>query len=120
MVVRRYLYVAWVALALGVLAPVLPYAHIHVGANGEIIEHCAAEQLDDADAQHDHSHSGKGTVTHCLYCPGFSASATPASCGMGPVLAGNVSAPSIPPPYAVPGGRSSIRIAQQRAPPSAS
>ena len=52
MVVRRNLYLAWLALTLSVAAPVFAYAHIHVGANGEIIEHCAADEPGDTDAQH--------------------------------------------------------------------
>jgi len=119
MMVRRHLYLGWLALALSVSAPVFAYSHIHVGANGEIIEHCAADEPGDTDAQH-HSHSGKGTVPHCPYCPGFSAGTALAYCGLGPVPQGAVSAPSVPPAHAVPAGRSSVRIAQQRAPPSVS
>jgi hypothetical protein len=119
MVVRRHLYLAWLALTLSTLAPVFAYAHIHVGANGEIIEHCAADEPGDTDAQHHHSHSGKGTAPHyCPYCHGFGAGVALAHGGLGPTLQGDASTLSVPPPHAVPSGRSSVRIAQQRAPPS--
>ena len=75
MVVRRDLLLAWLALTLTALAPVFAYTHIHVGAGGEIIEHCAADEPADTDAPHDHSHSNKGTAPHCPYCPGFTAGA---------------------------------------------
>lgn len=120
MVVRRHLYLAWLALALSTLAPVFPYAHIHVAANGEIIEHCAADELGDTDAQDHHSHTGKGVVPHCPFCPGFGAGVALAHCGLGPTFTDEVSARLVRPSLAVPSGRSSVRIAQQRAPPSLS
>jgi len=117
MVVRRNLYLAWLALALNALAPIFAYAHIHVGANGEILEHCPADEPNDSDADHHHSQSGKGTVPHCLYCPGFAAGAPLAHVGLGLILQREVSAPPILPSYPIPSGRSSVRIAQPRAPP---
>jgi len=118
MVVRRKLYLAWLALTLSVLAPVLAYAHIHVGANGEIIEHCVADEPSDNDAQDHHSQSGKDTVPHCPYCAGFAAGVSLAYDGIGPTLQDEVPAPPVRPQHVVPSGRSSVRIAQQRAPPS--
>jgi hypothetical protein len=123
MVIRRKLYLVWLALTLNALAPVFAYAHIHIGANGEIIERCAVDEPGDADtdAQDEHSHhspSGKGTVPHCPYCAGFAAGVSLAYGGLGPTLHDEVSAPPGRPPPAVPSGRSSVRIAQQRAPPS--
>ena len=119
MVVRRKLYLAWLALTLSVVAPVFAYAHIHVGASGEIIEHCAADEPGDSDAQHDHSQTGKGTVPQCPYCAGFAAGVALAYGDLGATLSqGEVSAPLVEPPQVVLSGRSSVRIAQQRAPPS--
>jgi len=118
MVVRRKLYLAWLALTLSVVAPVFAYAHIHIGANGEIVEHCAADDPGDTDAQQKHSKSSKGAVPHCPYCSGFTAGVALAHGGLGPTLQGEISAPLVLPPYSVPSGRSSVRIAQQRAPPS--
>jgi hypothetical protein len=118
MIVRRKLYLAWFALALTVAAPVLAYAHVHVGAHGEIIEHCAADEPGDADAQHDHPQSGKGTVPHCPYCAGFAASVALSHGDLGPTHEGEPSAPPVRAQHAVPIGRSSVRIAQQRGPPS--
>lgn len=117
MVVRRNLYLAWLALTLSVLAPVFAYSHIHVGANGEIIEHCAADDLGDTDTQQDQSKSGKGTVPHCLYCSGFAAGVSLAYSSLAPSLQYEVSAPLVQPSHSLPSGRSSVRIAQQRAPP---
>ncbi len=118
MVVRRNLYLAWLALTLSVAAPVFAYAHIHIGANGEIIEHCAADDLGDTDAQHHPSQPGKGTVPHCPYCSGFAAGVALAHGTLGPTLQGEVSAARVRPLCSVPSGRPSVRIAQQRAPPS--
>jgi Protein of unknown function (DUF2946) len=120
MTVRRKLYFTWLALTLNALAPVFAYAHIHVGANGEIIEHCAADEPGDTDAEHHNSQSGKDTVPHCPYCVGFAAGASLAYSTPGPTLQGDVSAPLVRSLYVVPSGRSSVRIAQQRAPPSLS
>jgi hypothetical protein len=120
MVVRRNVYLAWLALTLNALAPVLAYAHIHLGAHGEIIEHCAADEPGDTDEHDHHLHVGKGTVAHCLYCPGFAAGVSLARVDWGPILRGDVSAPPVRPAHAMPFGRSSVRIAQQRAPPSIS
>ena len=78
MVVRRNLRLAWLAVTLTASAPILAYAHIHVGAHGEIIEHCAAAEPADTDAYHDHSDSNNGTAPHCLYCLGSSAGLAPA------------------------------------------
>jgi hypothetical protein len=125
MVIRRKLYLVWLALTLNTLAPVLAYAHIHVGANGEIIEHCAADEpggadTDTRDEHSHHSHSGKGTVPHCPYCAGFAAGVSLAYSGLGPTLHDEVSASPKRLPPAVPSGRSSVRIAQPRAPPALS
>jgi Protein of unknown function (DUF2946) len=125
MLIRRKLYLVWLALTLNALAPVLAYAHIHVGAHGEIIEHCVADEPGDADtdAQDEHSHhspSGKGTVPHCPYCAGFAAGVALAYSGLGPTFHGDASALPVPSLYAEPSGRSSVRIAQQRAPPASS
>ena len=115
---RRKLYLAWLALTLSVMAPVLAYAHIHVDANGEIIEHCAADEPGDTDAQHHPSQSGKGTVPHCPYCSGFAAGVALSHDSSRPTLQGEVSAPLVRPSYSVPFGRSSVRVAHQRAPPA--
>ena len=120
MVVRRNLLLAWLAVTLTALAPVFAYAHIHVGAHGEIIEHCAADEPADTDAQHDHSNSNKGTVPHCPYCPGFSAGAALAQGVLPPAQPVAIAAASVGAPLAACVGRASLRIAQQRAPPSAS
>jgi hypothetical protein len=120
MVVRPNLLLAWLAVTLTALAPIFAYAHIHVGANGEIIEHCAADEPVDADAQHDHSNSNKGKVPHCPYCPGFNAGAALAH-GVLPLAEPvPIAAVSIGAPHTVRVGRASLRIAQQRAPPSVS
>ena len=120
MVVRRNLLIAWLAVTLTALAPVFAYAHIHVGAHGEIIEHCAADESADTDAQHDHSNSDKGTIPHCPYCPGFSAGAALAQgvLPFAPAIAVSEAPAGAPLPACA--GRASLRIAQQRAPPSAS
>lgn len=120
MVTRRNLLLAWLAAMLTALAPVFAYAHIHVGANGEIIEHCAADEPADADAQHDHSNSNKGTAPHCPYCPGFSAGAALAQGVLPPTQPVAIAAASVGAPLALCFGRASLRLAQQRAPPSAS
>lgn len=117
MAVGRNLYLAWFALTLNALAPVIAYAHIHVGANGEIIEHCAADEPGDTDAHHHDSQSGKGTVPHCPYCAGFAAGVSLAYDGLGPSFQGEVPALPIRALHALPSGRSSVRIAQPRAPP---
>lgn len=127
MMVRRNLYLAWLALTLNALAPVFAYAHFHVGANGEIVEHCAADEPGESDAdakdrhKDHHSHSGNGTVAHCPYCAGFAAGASLAyDGGLGPVAQGEVSPSPLLLLQAIPRGRSSVRIAQPRAPPSLS
>jgi len=117
MVVRRKLFLAWLALTLNALAPVFAYAHIHIGANGEIVEHCAADEPDDANTHHHDSQSGKGTVPHCPYCAGFAAGVSLSNDGLGLSPQVEVSAPLARPLYVVHSGRSSVRIAQQRAPP---
>ena len=117
MVARRNLFLAWLAVTLTALAPVFAYGHIHVGANGELTEHCAADEPGDADGQQHSSKPDKGTAPHCPYCPGFSAAAPLALGGFGPVLHGPPSAPLVRAPHDVPSGRASVRIAQQRAPP---
>ena len=118
MVVRRKLYLAWLALTLSIVAPVFAYAHLHIGANGEIIEHCAADDPGDTDAQDHHSQSGKGTIPHCQFCAGFAAGASLAYDIFAPTLLPNEgSALPLRPPHALPSGRPSVRIAQQRAPP---
>ena len=120
MVVRRNLLIAWLAVTLTALAPVFAYTHIHLGANGEIIEHCATDEPADVDPQHEHSNSNKGRVAHCPYCPGFSAGA-PLAQGVLPLpQAVVVSAAPVGAPLAALVGRASLRIAQPRAPPSAS
>ncbi len=123
MAVGRKLYIIWLALTLNALAPVFAYAHIHIGANGEIIEHCAADEPGDSDAQDEHSHhspSGKETVPHCPYCAGFAAGVSLAHGGFGLTGHGEVSSPPDRAPRAISFGRSSVRIAQPRAPPSSS
>jgi hypothetical protein len=118
MMVRRNLYVAWLALTLNALAPIFAYAHIHIGANGEIIEYCAADEPGDTDTQHQHSQSGKGTVPQCPYCAGFAAGVSLASGGLRLAPQVEIWAPLVRPLDAVRSGRTSVRIAQQRAPPS--
>jgi hypothetical protein len=120
MVVRRNLLLAWLALTLTALAPVFAYTHIHVGAHGEIIEDCAADEPVDTDAEHDHSDSNKRAAPHCPYCPGFSAGAALAQGVLPPAQPVVIAAASVGAPLPVFVGRSSVRIAQQRAPPSAS
>jgi len=118
---RRKLWLAWFALTLNNLSPAVAYAHIHIGPNGEIVEHCATDEADgsgDTDALHDHSKSDKGSVAHCPYCPGFAAGAALTQGDSGPPFQGTVSAPPARLPLQVPSGRSSVRIAQQRAPPT--
>jgi hypothetical protein len=119
MVGRRNLLLAWLAVTLTALAPVFAYTHIHVGANGEIIENCAADEAADTDA-HDHSNSNKGMVPHCPYCPGFSAGAALAQDVLPPAQPVVISTASSCAPIAARVGRASLRIAQQRAPPSVS
>jgi len=100
---------------------VFAYAHIHVGANGEITEHCATDDSGNDARHHHHSPPDKGTTPHCPYCPGFSAGATlsfVAPCPTLPVVVATVRIQA--PPPCVPAGRPSVRIAQQRAPPAAS
>ena len=136
--VHRNAYVAWLALTLNALAPVFAYAHIHVDANGRISEYCAADEpLDsavqhhhshdsdvqqddsyDADAQHHDSQSGKGTTPHCPYCPGFAAGAPLAHANPGSTSQCEDSISPIRPSHDVAAGRSSVRIAQPRAPPA--
>ena len=141
--VYRNLYLAWLALTLNALAPVFAYAHIHVDANGRITETCAADEpgdsavqhhhwhdndvrhrhsddadAQDTDAQHHDSQSGKGTTPHCPYCPGFAAGAPLAYVGVGSTPPSDESASPIRPSHTVASGRSSVRIAQPRAPPS--
>jgi DUF2946 family protein len=106
-IVRRNLYLAWIALTLNALAPVFAYAHIHIGANGEIIEHCAADEPDDIDAHHHDSQSGKGTVPHCPYCAGFAAGVSLANEGFGLAPQVEAWASLARPLYAVHSGRSS-------------
>jgi hypothetical protein len=120
MVLRRNLPLAWLAVALTALAPVFAYAHIRVGANGEMIEHCAADEPADTGAQHDHSNSNRETTPHCPYCPGFSAGAALAQGALSFADPDAVAAASIGPPHPVWLSRASLRIAQQRAPPSVS
>ena len=123
MVFRRSLCLAWLALTLNALAPALAYAHIHIGAHGEVIEHCAADEPDepgDADAQDQHSHSSKGTVPHCQYCAGFAAGVSLAFGDSVGILHAQVAARPVRSVHAVLSGRSSVRIAQQRAPPVSS
>ena len=118
MLVRRNLVLAWLAVTLTALAPVLAYAHIHVGANGEIVEHCAAEEPGDGDAGHDRPDSDKGTAPHCPYCPGFAAGAAMAWGAASPALPVAAAAATVRAPHAACVGRASLRIAQQRGPPS--
>ena len=135
--VDRNLYLAWLALTLNALAPVFAYAHIHVAANGQIIESCAADEPGDSAVGHHHSHdndvqhhhsggagaqhhdsqSGRGTTPHCPYCPGFAAGAPLAYAGVDATPPREVSASPIRASHAVASGRSSVRIAQPRAPP---
>jgi Protein of unknown function (DUF2946) len=82
---------------LNALAPILAYAHAHVGAHSEIIEYCVADEPGDADtaAQDEHSHHsppGKGTVPHCPCCAGFAAGLSLAYGGWVPTLHDAVSA----------------------------
>lgn len=116
MVGRRNLLLAWLAVTLTALAPVFAYAHIRVGANGEIIEHCPTDEAADTDA-HDHSNSNKGTVPHCPYCPGFSAGAALAHDVLPPAKPVVIATASSCAPIVGRVGRASLRIAQQRAPP---
>ena len=138
--VYRNLYLAWLALTLNALAPVFAYAHIHVAANGKIIESCAADEpgdsavqhhhghdndvqhhhSDDAGAQHHDSQSGRGTTPHCPYCPGFAAGAPLAYAGVDSTASCEESALPIQPSHTAASGRSSVRIAQPRAPPQLS
>lgn len=67
MMLRRNLYLAWLALTLNAMAPVFAYVHIHNDVSGEIIEHGAADEPDNTDAHHHDSRSDKGTVPHCPY-----------------------------------------------------
>jgi len=117
---HRNLWLAWFALALST-SPALAYAHIHLGPNGEIVEHCAADEPDasgDSGAPHDHSKSDESTVAHCLYCAGFAAGVPLSQCAaIGPMLRNLASAPLVGAPLYVSPGRSSVRIAQPRAPP---
>ncbi|MEO8755015.1 MAG: DUF2946 domain-containing protein [Casimicrobiaceae bacterium] len=116
MKVRRHLYLAWLALTLNALAPIFAYAHVMVGANGEMMEHCAVGQAGDDGPSHHHSNSD--TVPHCPYCPGFTAGAPLAQFAVGP-LQQVVPISLLPGPrLQIRSGPSSVRIAQPRAPPS--
>jgi hypothetical protein len=117
MVMRRYLLLAWLAVTLTALAPIVAYTHIHVGANGEIIDSCAADEPADP-GLHDQSDSSKGRVPHCPYCPGFSAGAALNLAVLPPAHPGAIARASKGAPRDVSAGRASLRIAQQRAPPS--
>ena len=121
MAVRRKLFVVWIALVLNALAPVFAYTHIQLGENGEILEHCVTDEGDSpGDHHHHHPDSKKSAAPHCVYCPGFSAGAAFASIASVPPRPCVEPAPLVFAPIAVPSGRSSIRIAHQRAPPTAS
>jgi len=98
----------------------LAYAHVHVGANGEITEHCATDDPGNKALNHHHSPPDKGTTPHCPYCPGFSAGATLSFVAPCPTMPGVVATTQIHVPPCAPAGRSSVRIAQQRAPPAVS
>lgn len=118
-ILRGKLVVVWMALMLNALAPVFAYAHIHLGANGEILEHCAADESEGSGAHdHHHSHSKVGAVPHCSYCPGFSAGAALAQGAVALLQQGERPAPPVDVTLSVPTGRSSVRIAQPRGPPS--
>jgi hypothetical protein len=117
MLLRRKLVIAWLALVLNALAPVFAYAHINIGASGEIVEYCAAHDAGDTGTHQQQPDTKKGAVAHCPYCPGFSAGAAlgqfgrPSPQSVGPT-------PLVQAALSVPYGRSSVRIAQQRAPPA--
>jgi Protein of unknown function (DUF2946) len=114
---HRNLLLAWLAVAATALAPVLAYAQIQVGAHGEILEHCAVEKAGDTPAQHDHPNPDEGTAPHCPYCPGFSAGAALSHGVPSPATPGVFVVARVHLPQSVPAGRSSVRIAQPRAPP---
>jgi len=134
---QRNIFVAWLALTLNALVPVFAYAHIHVDAYGRITESCAADELgdsavqnhhrhdndvqhdhsDDGDGQHNDSQSGKRATPHCPYCPGFAAGAPLAYADVGSTPPCEESASPIRTSHTVASGRSSVRIAQPRAPP---
>ncbi len=118
MVVRRHLYLAWLALTLNALAPIFAYAHVMVGASGEVMEHCAVDQAGDGGSSHHHSNSKKDTVPHCPYCPGFSAGAALAQLGIVPLQQVVPVAELAELRRPIHSGPSSVRIAQPRAPPS--
>lgn len=120
MLLRRNLLLAWTAVTLMALAPVFAYAHIHVGANGKITEHCAAEEPENGSTHHDHSQPNEGTPPHCPYCPGFSAGAALSVSAPSAAMASVVVTVRPQAPPSVPAGRSSVRIAQQRGPPASS
>jgi hypothetical protein len=123
---RRFVSVLWLALILTAAAPVLAYGHLERGPHGEILESCAIAAHDDSHEhpghthhQHDHSGSQKGVTPHCPYCPGFSAAAA-LSPGVPHLPA--ASRHEIPPEvvaFTALHGRSSLRVAQPRAPPPA-
>ena len=118
MVIRRKLFVAWLALALNALAPVFAYAHIHLGVSGEIVELCAADEPGNTSDHHHHPGPKKSAVPHCQYCPGFSAGATLAPIVLSPSSQQAGVTQAVLSALAVATGRSSVRIAQQRGPPS--
>jgi len=112
---RGQFYLVWLAVALNAAAPVVAFAHIHLATGGEVIEDCAA---DEGEARHRHSHDGKGTTPHCVYCPGFSACATPAHCVLAPAEPEVVATMQLRQPESVSLGPSSVRFAQPRGPPA--
>lgn len=117
MSIRRKLFLAWLAVALSALAPVFVYAQIQLGSHGEILDSCAKDE-GDSDAQDHHSKSNGSTVGHCVYCPGFSAGVPLAQSALGSPQPVAVSSALVAASLFVPGGRPSVRIAPQRAPPS--
>lgn len=119
MLARWNLSLAWLAVTLTVSAPIFGYAQIHVGANAEIVDFCTAGGPGGAHTLQHGSHSGDGQVPHCPYCPGFCAGVPLAQAPLGPMHHGDIASLPVPPSFDVePRRRSSVRIAQQRAPPA--
>jgi hypothetical protein len=124
LLLRRNMFVAWLAAALTVVSPVLAYAHEIAMPGGlladQLIDYCGAA------VQHHHVPQGQPekskqhSVPHCPYCPGFAAGAALGQCAPAVTPQPNPAAPPSARSHISPDGRRFVRIAQPRAPPTQS